>query len=98
MLAETVREWTKDWVAQGREKGREEGIEKGIERSRAEERSLLCRLAARKFDADAAGRLADALAKVDDPERLAQVGEWIIECGTAAALITRVLGTESAGD
>ena len=54
MLAETVREWTKDWVAQGREDGREEGIEKG----RAEERSLLCRHAARKFDANAAGHLA----------------------------------------
>ena len=66
MLAETVREWTRDWVAQGRE----EGIEKGIEKGRAEERSLLCRQAARNFDADAAGHLADALAKVDDPEHL----------------------------
>ena len=56
MLAETVQEWTKDWVAQGRE----EGIEKG----RAEERRLLCRLAARKFDAGAAKRLADPLASL----------------------------------
>ena len=79
MLAETVPEWTKDWVAQGREEGREEG--------RAEERRLLCRLAARKFDARAAGRLATALSDVVDPERLAQVGEWIIECETAADLI-----------
>ena len=102
MLAETVREWTKDWVAQGREEGiaegREEGIAEGREEGRAEERSLLCRQAARKFDADTAGRLADALAEIDDPERLAQVGEWIIECGTAADLMARVLGTESAGD
>ena len=51
-LAETVREWTKDWVAQDREEGLEEGLEEG----RAEERSLLCRQAARKFNADAAGR------------------------------------------
>ena len=42
-------------------------------------RRLLCRQAARKFDADAAGQLADALADVDDPARLAQIGEWIIE-------------------
>ena len=44
MLAENVQEWTREWVAQGREEGREE------------ERNLLCRLAARKFDADAAGQ------------------------------------------
>ncbi|MCY4660758.1 MAG: Rpn family recombination-promoting nuclease/putative transposase [Acidobacteria bacterium] len=62
------------------------------------ERSLLCRQAARKFDAAAAGRLADALAGIDDPARLAQVGEWIIECETAADLIARVLDTDNAGD
>ena len=98
MLAETVREWTKDWVAQGREEGREEGLEKGREEGReegrAEERSLLCRQTARKFDADAAGQLADALAGVDDPARLARVGEWIIECETAADLLAHVLDTE----
>ena len=86
MLAETVHESTKDWVAQGREEGR------------AEERRLLCRLAARKFDARAAGRLVTALSDVADPERLAQVGEWIIECGTAADLMTRILDKTSAGD
>ena len=102
MLAETVREWTKDWVAQGREEGREkgreegreEGLEEGLEKGLAQERSLLCRLAARKFDADAAGQLADALAGVDDPARLAQVGEWIIGCETAADLLAHVLDTE----
>ena len=91
MLAETVREWTKDWVAQGHE----EGLQKGREEWRAEQRSLLCRLAARKFDASADGQLADALAGVDDPARLCQVGEWIIECETAAALMARVLGAET---
>ena len=102
MLAENVQEWTREWVAQGRkagrEEGREEGIETGIERGRAEERSLLCRQAARKFDADAAGKLADALARVDDPARLAQVGEWIIECETAADLMARVLTAETGAD
>jgi len=42
--------------------------------------------------------LADALAGVDDPARLAQVGEWIIECETAADLMARVLDTENAGN
>ena len=97
MLAETVREWTKDWVAQGREEGLQKGREEGREEGRAEERSLLCRLAARKFDGTAAGQLAEALAGVDDPARLGQVGEWIIECETAAELMARVLQAEDAG-
>ncbi len=82
MLAEQVQEWTAQWVAEGREQGLEQG--------RAEERALLCRLAARKFDTATARRLADALADVADPERLAQVGDWIIECGTEADLLARV--------
>ena len=86
MLEETVREWTADWVAEGREQGREQGLEQG----RAEERALLCRQAARKFDAAAAQRLAAALAEVADPDRLAEVGDWIIECGTADELLARV--------
>ena len=66
------------------------GIEQGIEKGRAEERALLCRLAARKFDAAAGRQLAAALAGVTDAGRLAQVGEWIIECGTAAELFARL--------
>ena len=106
MLEETVREWTADWVAegreqgleqgreqgleQGREQGLEQGREQGLEQGRAEERALLCRQAARKFDAAAGQRLSAALADVADADRLAEVGDWIIECGTAAELLTRV--------
>ena len=45
-------------------------------------RSARCcrRQAARKFDDDAGRRLAEALAEVTDAERLAEVGDWIIEC------------------
>ena len=81
MLAETVQEWTEQWV------------EQGLERGRAEERALLCRLAARKFDAAAGQQLAAALTDVTDPGRLAQVGDWIIECGTAADLFARLADT-----
>ena len=78
MLAETVREWTEQWV--------EQGIEQGC----AEERALLCHQAARKFDATAGRQLAAALTDVTDPGSLAQVGDWIIECGTAAELFARL--------
>ena len=78
MLAETVQEWTAEWVQQGRE----EGIQG--------QRALLCRQAARKFDAAAGERLAAALDGVADPDRLADVGDWIIECETAAELFARL--------
>ena len=83
MLAEQVREWTEEWV--------EEGREQGIAQGRAEERALLCRQAERKFDADTARRLTAALGGVTDPDRLAQVGDWIIECATPADLLVRVM-------
>ena len=106
MLAEQVREWTEEWVEEGREQGiaqgreqgiaqgREQGIaqgrEQGIAQGRAEERALLCRQAERKFDAATARRLAAALEDVANAGRLEEVGDWIIECGTAADLLARV--------
>ncbi len=105
MLAESVKEWTEQWLREGREQGleqgREQGLEQGLERGlergreqglergRAEERALLCRQAARKFDAETAERLSGLLERLADPERLAEVGDWIIECGTGADLLDR---------
>ena len=101
MLEETVREWTREWLEQGRaqgiEQGHAQGMEKGIEQGRREERALLCRLAARKFDARAAEGLAAALAGVTDPDRLARVGDWIIECASASDLLARVRGDNGPG-
>ena len=101
MLAESVKEWTEQWfregqergLEQGREQGREQGLalglERGIERGRAEERALLCRQAGRKFGAETGERLSGLLAGLSDPERLAEVGDWIIECATKAELFDR---------
>ncbi len=101
MLEETVREWTREWLEQGIARGIEKGIEQGraqgIEQGRQEERALLCRLAARKFDAGAAEGLAAALAGVTHPDRLARVGDWIIECATAPDLLARVRGDNGPG-
>ena len=105
MLEENVREWTRELLEQGRaqgiEQGRAQGVEQGraqgIEQGRHEERALLCRLAARKFDAGAAEGLAAALAGVTDPDRLARVGDWIIECATASELLARVRGDNGSG-
>ena len=97
MLEETVREWTREWLEQGRAQGIEQGRAQGIEQVRHAERALLCRLAARKFDARAAEELAVALAGVTDADRLARVGDWIIECATASDLLARVRGDNGPG-
>ena len=85
-LEERVSQWPRQWLEQGIEQGRAQGIEEG----RVRERALLCRQAARKFGDDTSERLAAALAGVTDPDRLALVGDWIIECATAAELVARV--------
>ena len=75
-----------------RRRGYEHGHERGLEHGRAEERALLRRQAARKFDDDTAQRLAVLLERTADPDRLAQAGDWIIECETGAELLDRVAG------
>ena len=81
MLAERVKEWTRQWFEQGREQGREQGL--------AEERSLLCRQAARKFGGETAGRLSGLLDDLTAPGLLAEVGDWIIDCDTGEDLLDR---------
>ena len=88
-FAARLRAWQDEYRAEGRAEGIEQGIEQGIERGLAAERELLCRLAARKFGAGVAERLAGVLASIDDTGRLAQAGEWIIDCATGESLIAR---------
>ena len=95
--AQGIEQGRAQGIEQGRAQGVEQGRTQGIEQGRHEERALLCRLAARKFDAGAAEGLAAALDDVTDPERLARVGDWIIECATASELLARVRGDDGSG-
>ena len=90
MLKETVREWIAELVAEGREQGLEQGRKQGLEQGRVEVRTLLRRLAARKFDDATAERLSATLVEIADPGRLAEVGDWIIECRTETELLACV--------
>ena len=81
MLEHRMDEWEQEWFRQGREEGREEGL--------AEERALLRRLAARRFGAETAEALTGLLEGVDDADRLAEVGEMIVDCGTGGELLDR---------
>ena len=86
MMNEAVNDWTAPWREEGRAEGRAEVIR---------------RMAARKFDAETAQRLAERLAEIADPERVPEVGEWLIECERGDELLERVeslCGTSAAGD
>ena len=89
MLAEWAKEWYEEAHERGVQQGIQQGIERGLERGRAEERVLLCRLASRKFGAETGERLSGLLARLTDPERLVEVGGWIMECRTSADLLDR---------
>lgn len=64
-------------------------LAEGAAQARADERALLCQLAGRKFGGQAAKRLSAQIEGVTDPQRLAEVGDWIIDCGTEAEFLTR---------
>lgn len=53
------------------------------------ERTLLRGMAARRFGAETAARLAPLLAEVRDNEGLEQVGEWIVDCADGEELIAQ---------
>ena len=78
-------------LTQGHEQGRAEGRTEGRAEGRAEglefERRLLESQASRRFGAAAGERLSALLAGVSEPERLAAVGDAIIDCGTGAELL-----------
>lgn len=86
VLLEKIDRWEAQILEQGIEQGIERGIEQGIER----QRTLLHRLAERRFGPAAAERLSVALAGVTDSDRLAEAGEWIVDCPTTADFLARV--------
>ena len=89
-LRETVQDRVRAWREADREQGRAEGVEKGRAEGVEQERALLLRQTERKFGADIAERAAALLTGIGEPGRLADVGEWIIDCATGDELIARL--------
>ena len=97
-LEERLAEWPKQWLREGREQGMREGIEQGVregieqgvEEGLVHERALLRRQAASRFGAQTAERLSGVLARISDPEALAEVGEWLVRCETGSEFLARV--------
>ena len=68
--------------------GVEELKERAVGQGRAEGRAtMVCRLARLKFGAETAEELSKLLKGITDPERIARIGDRIIECDTGAELL-----------
>ena len=85
-LVERAAEWSKEWLKEGLEQGIEQGLGQGLDR----ERALLCRMTASRFGVATAERLAELLAPITDAERLADIGDWLVQCDTDADFLARV--------
>ena len=89
MLAETVTRWRQEALDEGRRLGMRQGM--------SHERALLGRLAARRFGVATGDALAALLANEEEAERLAQVGDLVVDCATAEELLRRGRGVLNGG-
>ena len=75
----------------GQQKGRREGRREGRLQGRCEgERKLILRLARIRFGDKLAGSLTARLEGIDDPDRLEEIGEWLLVCDSGEALLARL--------
>ena len=84
-----AKKWREGVLQEGIAQGMERGIAQGEARARADERARLGRLAGRKFGNRASERLSALIEGVSDPERLAEVGDWIIDCANEDDFLAR---------
>ena len=74
------------WLAEGMARG----MERGVAQARADERARLCRLAGRKFGKRASEHLSALIDGETDADRLAEVGDWLIDCGTESEFLAQL--------
>ena len=75
------------WLRMERRESRAEGQAEGCNEAG---RTLLIRRTARRFGAETATRMAKLLPRLDAPEYLAEIDDWILDCATDAELLDRV--------
>ena len=68
---------------------RQQGLEQGLERQQA----MLLRQATRKFDAGLAAHLEALLAAIDDPDRLDEIGDHLIDSASGDEFLSRAAGS-----
>ena len=86
MLAERVTQWRQEALEEGRRQGLSEGVSNELQRQ-----------AARRFGVAAGDALAGLLANVEDVERLAEVGDLVVDCASAEELLRRGRGVLNGG-
>ena len=96
LAAERWKELNRKNEARISARAMEQGMEQGMAQGRVEGLEfVLERLAARRFGADTGERLSALLAGVTQRDRLAAVGDAIIDCGTGTELLAaakRIVG------
>ena len=102
MLAERMTQWRQEALDEGRRQGVSEGVLEGRRQGLSEGRRQgvsheLQRLAARRFGVAAGEALAGLLANVEDVERLAEVGDLVVDCASAEELLRRGRGVLNGG-
>ena len=81
-------------MSRGLSKGLSRGFGQGLDR----ERALLCRMTVSRFGVATAERLAELLAPITDAERLADIGDWLVQCDTGANFLARVGAAPAGGN
>ena len=94
--AEGMAHGRAEGMEQGRAEGKAHGRAEGMAHGRAEglerERALLLRQAQRRFGADVAVALSKLIKGVEDPNRLTEVGDLVVDCATGRELLKRAGG------
>ena len=93
-----MTQWRQEALDEGRRQGVSEGRRQGVSEGRRQgERALLRRQAARRFGVATGDALAALLANEEDVERLAEVGDLVIDCPSAEELLRRGRGLLNGG-
>ena len=83
ILDRSVDEAEQRGFARGREQSFARGLEQGLE----QHRTTLLRLAARRFGDGTAADLMEVLRGLNDPERLTDMSELVVDCATGGELL-----------
>ena len=83
MLSENMVKWSEEWLTKGEARGLAKGLAQG-------QRSLLVRLARARFGSGTAAEFSDHLERINSPETLGTIGEWLLTCASSEALLAKL--------
>ena len=78
------------WMKQGEQQGIQQGMQQGMQQALERERGVILRFASSKFKATADKPLSAFLNRIQDPDGLTKVADWIIECDQPEELLARI--------